>query len=157
MNLDQQIQSLIKEAPQDGKTPKAITVIAPVLKQVAQRLKYEKYFLLQTPDQRWQVTILSQRSQPHVEKSVIYAFARQEDAMKSTQDQQLVVLPLPVISLIFQLLAMETVDSLIFLETPDNLQIGIEIQRQEIQDLVRNQLQANRIRQQKTSLPPDIA
>lgn len=157
MNLDRQIQTLVSEAPQDGKTPKAIESIAPVLKQVAQRLQYEQYFLLQTPDQRWQVTTLSQQSQPHLEKRVVYAFARLEDAVKSTQDRQLIAVPLPIIPLIFQLLAIETIESLIFLEMPDNTQIGTEIQRKEIQHLIYKKLQQSRDKAQKSSLPPDIA
>lgn len=157
MNLDQQIQMLVNEAPQDTQTPKAIESIAPALKHIAERLKYEQYFLLQTYAQSWQVTTLSHRSQPDLKKRVIYAFAHLEDAMGFTQDRQLMALPLPVIPLIFQLLALETIDSLIFLETPGNAQIGVEIQRSELQHLIYQQLQEQRDTEQQNSIPPDIA
>jgi hypothetical protein len=140
MELQRQIQLLLQEAPQDGQTPQIVQVIAPVLLELAQRLKYTEYNLLQSLDQRWQVTTLQHRNQQNLEKSVIYAFGSAKDATNAG-NRQLLVTAKPVIQLLFQLLALEGVDSLIFMDTPGDQNKGIEIQRQELQELVRVQLQ----------------
>ena len=46
--LDQQIQSLIDDAPNDGVTPGLIKAIAPALKQLALNLRHEQYYILQS-------------------------------------------------------------------------------------------------------------
>lgn len=157
MNLEQQIQMLIDQAPQDGQTPAAVRAIAPILKQVAQRLRQEEYYLLQTLDQRWQVTTLSHRTESDLSKTVLYAFARQEDAAAHAgRRSALLAAPIPVLSLLFQLLALKGVDSVIFLDTPGDQQTGVEIQRQEIESLIQTQLQRSRP-QPGSRLPPDLA
>lgn len=157
MELDQQIQELVNGAPQDGRTPHAVQAIAPVLEQVAKRLQHTQYYVLQTLDQRWVITTLSNRAQPEVEKNVVYVFPRLEDAAASPDallDPQLVAMPIPVIQLLFQTTTLSSVDSIIFLDAPGNLELGTEISCQDVQTLIQTQLQQTLFRNR---VPPDLA
>lgn len=153
MDLQQQVQSLIDEAPIEGGMPAAIRAIAPLLASlVQQRLQYEQYYILQNLQSNWQLTTLKHRQQPGLEKTIVYAFANLQDATRSSRSAELVALPVPVISLLFQLLALDPVDSILFLETSGNLDQGIELTRQELQHLVQAELS-----QQRPAPPIDIA
>ncbi len=153
MDLQQQVQALIDEAPTDGGMPAAIRIIAPLLHDLAeQRLQHEQYYVLQNLQGNWQLTTLQHRQRPGLEKTVVYAFANLQDATRSSRSAELVALPIPVIPLLFQLLALEPVDSLLFLETVGDLDRGEELTRQELQQLVQEAL-----RQNQPSPPMDIA
>ena len=157
MNVDQQIQVLIEQAPQYGANPADIMTIAPALKAIASRLKHPQYFILQTFEQSWLMTTLTHRTQSNLKKNVVYAFPTLKDAGSSPQapaDPQIVALPIPTVHILFQMLAMKPVDSIVFFETPGDLQSGTEITRQNLQDTIRSIVQQNRHR---SSLPPDIA
>jgi hypothetical protein len=54
--LDEQIQVLLKDAPNDGVTGTAMAAIAPTLKAIAGGLKHTQYYVLQTLDQGWVMT-----------------------------------------------------------------------------------------------------
>ncbi len=162
MDLDEQIQLLIDNAPQDGITPRVVAAIAPGLKLLAQKLRHSQYYILQSLDNNWVVTTLSNRTNPDVEKCVIYAFpALQDIPVGSTTgfDADLIAVPLPVTHLLFQLTALETVDSIIFFETPGDLSNGIEIRREDIHNLVQLQLKQKPSApgNSPSQLPPDIA
>jgi hypothetical protein len=142
--IQAQVQALITNAPQDQQTLLGVQAIAPVLEQIAQRLEHSAYCILQSLDQRWQITTLTHRQQPTREKTVIYAYADRQAAIKAGQfqpDRQLLVVSQPLIQLLFQMLSLEGVDSLIFLEDNSNLNVGHEITRLEIQQAVQAQLQ----------------
>lgn len=162
MKLDRQIQLLIDNAPQDGHTPQAIKAIAPVLKLLAEQLQHSQYYIVQTLDQEWVLTTLSNRANPKQEKRVIYAFSTLEDVTadpNSLKDPQVIAIPVPVTHILFQMLAMNTVDSTVFFDTPGNLSSGTELLREYLQNLIQSQLQQNfsaRVNQ-TSSLPPDIA
>ena len=66
---------------------------------------------------------------------------------------------MPVTHILFQLVALETVDSIVFFETPGNLSNGIEIRREDIQNLIQVQLKQNSsaVIVSPSQLPPDIA
>jgi hypothetical protein len=156
MNLDEQIQTLIQEAPQDGATPALVEAIAPVLKHMAQQLRQPQYYIVQTLDQNWAVTTLSNREQPEVEKVVVYAYPTLKDAASGPyplKDPQIIALPVPVTHILFQMLAMAQVNSTIFFESPGNTIAGTEIQRNELFDRVQSHLKAT----QTAPLPPNIA
>jgi hypothetical protein len=161
MNLDQQIQALIDNAPQDGTTPNLVATIAPALKLLAGQLRHSQYYVLQTLDQQWVLTTLSNRAQPGMEKNVIYAFPTLKDVAtgpNSVQDPQLIAMPVPVTHILFQMMAMEAVDSTIFFETPGNVNAGTEVRREDLQTLVRAQLlQSQPQFGSSSNLPPDIA
>jgi hypothetical protein len=155
-DLDQQIQVLIEQAPQDGTTPAAMQTIAPAIKAIAQQLKHPQYYILQTLEQNWVMTTLNNRNQPEMAKNVIYAFSALKDVSKSPHplsDPQLVALPIPVTHILFQLIAIKAVDSIVFFETPGNTNAGTEVSREELQNMIRLYLQNLR----ESSVPPNIA
>lgn len=153
MDLQPQVQALIDEAPQEGGMPAAIRVIAPLLQELAeQRLKFEQYYILQNLQGNWQLTTLQHRQKPGLKKTVVYGFANLQDATRSSRSADLVALPVPVIPLLFQLLALEPVDSILFLETMGDLDKSEEVTRYELQQLIQTAL-----RQNQPSPPMDIA
>ncbi len=155
MDLQAQIRSLIDDAPQDGITPQLITAIAPVLEAIAQKLRHTQYYILQDLESRWVLTTLSNRKTPEVQKHVIYAFPTLEDVSLHSStglDAQVTALQVPVTHILFQLIALEPVDSIIFLEIPGTTDNGVEIRRDELQQLIQQQL-----RQKPSQIPPDIA
>jgi hypothetical protein len=150
MDLDAQVQELIDNAPQDGTTPMLVGAIAPVLKQIAMQLRHLQYYVVQTLDKGWAVTLLSHETQPNSQKQVIYAFPTLKDASNgpySIKDPEMLVLPVPVTHILFQMAAMDTVDSLIFFEVPGNVLTGTEIRRSDLQSLIQAQLR-------QTNAPP---
>ena len=161
MNLDLQIQVLIDNAPQDGTTPKIMEVIAPVLKLVATQLQHSEYHILQTLDESWLLTTLSNRAQPEIQKNVIYAFGTLKDAadFQSVSDPQILAAAVPVTHILFQMLALDAVTSIVFFDTPGNLAAGTEVRRDELQTLIQTQLQHSQSvpRSYPSNLPPDIA
>ena len=162
MNLNQQIQVLIDNAPQDGTTPQVVRAIAPVLKQIAQQLHHSQYYILQTLNSDWVSTVLSNRGNPNLEKRVIYAFPTREDALavpSSMPKMPAYALPMPVTHILFQLVAMEAVNSIVFFETPGNRSAAIEVRREDLQSLIQLHLQQSQSQQRtkRSNLPPDIA
>ena len=158
MNIDQQIQELIDDAPQDGSTPTLVATIAPVLKILASQLRHTQYYIVQTLDQNWAITALENRAQPGLEKNVIYAFATLKDVSAGPypmHDPQMIALPIPVTHILFQMLAMEMIYSVIFFDAPGNTAAGTEIQREQFSELIESHLLESQ--QPKSALPPDFA
>ena len=158
MDLDQQIQVLIEQAPQDGTTPRLVEAIAPILKQTARRLRHPQYYVLQTLNQSWIVTTLNQRSQPQVGKNVIYAYSNLKDVASGPyqlQDPEVMALPTPIMHILFYLISMPSVDGMIFFDTPGNTDIGTEIVREELTKLIQAHMQ--QLTMPQSNLPPDVA
>ncbi len=153
MNLDEQLQDLIQHAPQDGVTPDAVGAIAPALRFIAEQLRHADYYILQTLEEGWMMTTLSNRDQPDTQKNVIYAYSALKDATSdpSAKDPQVVALPTPVTHILFQMVAMSHIDSLIFFEEPGNFNIATEVSRENLYAILQLHLQ------QATPVPPDIA
>lgn len=172
-HLEQQMQSLIDNAPQDGQTPLIMQAIAPVLKHFASRLQRSQYYILQSSDRSWLVTTLSNRAQPELEKNVIYAFPTQKDShsFQPHPDSQILTLAIPVLSILFQMFAMTMVDSVVFFETPGNTINGTEVRRSDLETAIQGQLQQigtiyqnpiqnpiqNPAQTSPSTLPPNIA
>lgn len=157
MDLDAQIELLIEKAPKNGVAPEAITAIAPTLKAIAGQLQHPQYYILQTLEQGWLMTTLSNRNQPDAKKNIIYGFPSLQDAAASTgssKDPQIMAIPVPVTHILFQMLAMSPVDSTIFFEVPGVTGQGVEVRRQDVQNLVQLQLQQAT---QQNPVPPDLA
>jgi hypothetical protein len=157
MDLDAQIQFLIDNAPHDGITPQLVAAIAPALKAIARPLRYPQYYILQSLESEWVVTTLSNRANPELEKRVVYAFPTLKDATSNSSgglDSQVIAKAIPVIQILFQLLALEPVDSIVFFETPDMTTNAVEVQRSQLQDRIQQKLQKNRSSKQ---VPPNIA
>jgi hypothetical protein len=161
MDLDEQIRVLIDNAPQDGSTPRIVKAIAPLLKQLAVQLRHREYYILQSMQEQWVVTTLSNRAQPEMEKRVIYAFATVDDAKSAsgvTPDSGAIAIGLPVTHILFQTIVLRTVDSLIFFEEPGRLESGTEVRGNDIRNLVQAQLQRTFASPQSDSqIPPDMA
>lgn len=144
MDLDQQIQLLVDNAPQDGQTPQLLAAIAPVFKAFASRLRHTQYYMLQNLESSWIVTTLNYRSQPSLEKNVAYAFPTLQDVTtdpSARRDPQVLALPIPVAQIIFHLVSSPGIDSVIFFENPGNTEIGTEILRSEIAEMIQKHMQ----------------
>jgi hypothetical protein len=154
MDLEQQLQMLVDEAPKyDVPGPIMSQIINPVLKMLAQELNYLEYYIPQTREQDWIITTLSNREQPHLEKKVIYAFGTLNDALifSAELSQETIPMAMPVTRLILQLLSLEQVDSIIFMDHSDNPEKGTEIKQSSVQKLIETQLK------QLNNIPYNIA
>ncbi|HEY9877762.1 MAG TPA: hypothetical protein V6D29_04860 [Leptolyngbyaceae cyanobacterium] len=157
MDINTQIQVLIDEAPKDGVTGDAVRTIAPTLKEIAGKLQHLQYYIVQTLEQGWMMTTVSNRTEPDVQKNIVYAFSSLKDVAAgpySTKDPQVMALPVPVTHIIFQMLAMKPIDSIIFFETPGNVSQGIQVHREDVESLVQFNLQQA---QGNSQIPPDLA
>ncbi|PSB08531.1 hypothetical protein C7B69_22765 [filamentous cyanobacterium Phorm 46] len=160
MDLDQQIQALIEKAPPDGSTPQILEAIAPALLLMAQQLQHLEYSILQAIDQSWAIVVLSNLKQPGREKRVIYAWSSLQDALQAAAaGDRLNSVSLPVTHILFQMIALEGLDSIVFFESPGNLEVGTEITREQVQNLINVYLQQYRstLQSNSSNLPPDIA
>jgi len=155
MNIDQQLEQLIAEAPTERGMPKVIEyAIAPILKIIAQRLHHHDYYILQNTKENWQVTTLRHRQDQNLTKRVIYGFPTLEDARTFAQhsdDPELMALPVPVTHILFELLAFDQVDSVIFFDKSGNYDNGTEIPKEKLQQSIREKLQQLKA---KTEQPP---
>ena len=159
MDLEQQIQTLIKNVPQDGNTPQIVEAIIPALKLLAQQLKHLQYYILQTLSQNWVLTTLGHRSKLDLEKRVIYAFPTLKDASSSISADNIVATPMPVIHILFQMIAIQPLDSLVFFEKPGDLTVATEVKREDVQKMISiylRQYQASSS-SNPSKIPPDIA
>ncbi|MDZ8055246.1 MAG: hypothetical protein RMX68_001950 [Aulosira sp. ZfuVER01] len=157
MDLEAQIQLLIDDAPHDGVTPQLVAAIAPALKAIAYELRYPQYYILQSLDSEWVLTTLSNRANPKLEKRVVYAFPTLKDAsltLSTGLDSQVIATGIPVTHILFQLLALESVDSIVFFETPGTANNTVEVRRTDLQNQIRQKLQPSNTPKQ---VPPNIA
>jgi hypothetical protein len=153
MNLEEQVKKLIDGAP-DPKSRKSVLEIAPILQQVAATLPQTTYYICQSQEGESVITVLKHNRQPELEISVIYAFMNTEDISKfdsgSLTNQSAV--EVPVIQLLFYLLAFPEIERVIFLNNSQNLDIGKELSRQSLEDSIEQKLQ----QAPKSQLPPDV-
>ncbi len=154
MNLDRQIQSLIDDAP-DFESQMSVAAIAPTLQQVAQSLTRQAYYICQSPQGEWAITTLRHRQQPNLEIRVVYAFNNLQDVAKFGERQlgANVAVEIPVIYLLFEMLAMPTIDRVIFLTNSQNLDVGKEISRSYLEESIAKDLHQQST---PTTLPPDV-
>ncbi|OKH32957.1 hypothetical protein NIES2119_24800 [[Phormidium ambiguum] IAM M-71] len=162
MDLDQQIQVLIDSAPPDGRIPQAMQAIAPALKLVASQLEHPQYYVLQTLDEAWLLTTFNNPEQPQETQHILYAFPTLQDLTTQTgilEDPEVMAVPVPVTHILFQMVGMDTVDSAIFFETPGNLSEGVQLHREDLQNLVQSYLEQGSPAPQSPpgSVPPNIA
>ncbi|WAS06010.1 hypothetical protein LQF76_03715 [Gloeomargaritales cyanobacterium VI4D9] len=140
MELEQQLQKLIDEAPQGDNTAQLVRVIGPLLLNIAQNFRHKQYYIVQTLDKRWQTSIWA--NQDGAERTILYAYCTLQDATDSIpmpKDPWLMALPVPVVQIIFQLLGMEPVESVIFWEEAGP-KLGAELKRSDLQLWVQNHL-----------------
>ncbi|MGB3636067.1 MAG: hypothetical protein WBA39_00520 [Rivularia sp. (in: cyanobacteria)] len=157
MDLQAQIQFLIDNAPQDGITPQLVAAIAPALIQIAQKLRSSQYYILQNPSGDWVLTTLSNKSNPQLQKQVIYAYPTLRDVSTTSGvgfDPQMIAAPIGVIEILFQIVALQPVDSIIFFDTPGTTANAVEIPRSQVNNIIESSLQQN---SRRSDVPPDIA
>ena len=157
MDLDAQIQLLIDNAPHDVITPQLVAAIAPVLKAIAHQLRHPQYYILQSLDSEWVLTTLSNLANPKLEKRVVYAFPTLKDATLTIDaglDSQVIATAIPVTHILFQLVALEPVDSIVFFETSGTTTNTVEVRRTDFQNQIQKYLQKTR---SPKPVPPDIA
>lgn len=155
--LDQQIQTLIDNAPEEGNIGAVLQeAVVPTLKAFALQMQHLEYYILQSSDGGWVLTTLRNRQHPQLEKKVIYAFATHKDALEFSRTAMTKTIPMPIAiaQILFQLFALDRVDSIVFLETPGDRVNGTEVHRADLQKLVQQNLQEY---QKRSNLPPDIA
>lgn len=153
MDLEQQVAAIINDAPDYGVPSMVIEkAIAPILKLYASQLQHLEYYVLQNLAEDWILTTIT-NPKLNQNKKVIYAFISVQDAatFQGKTNPDLIAMPISVIQLLFRLFSLQQVDSIIFLENSQNLNQGMEIQRDQLSQLIQEQLK------QLTNTPPDIA
>lgn len=152
MELKQQLQILIDEAPEHGIAPAIMErAIAPIFEVVATQLQHLEYYVLQNLSEDWVISVISNDKQ---EKKVIYAFTTVKDAKYfniGRESDDIIAIRLPVVQILFRLFSVGQIDSIIFFERSQSTSGGVELKRRDLQNSLQQQLQ-----QLKTS-PPDIA
>jgi hypothetical protein len=153
MNLEEQVQKLIDGAP-DLESRASVMEIAPILQRVAATLPQTTYFICQSDRGEWVVTTLQRQKPPNLEIQVIYAFIRAEDVREFDGGSlaNSLAIEVPVIQLIFYLLAYPEIDRIVFLNNSQNLNIGKEVSRQSLEDSIQQKLS----QAPKAHLPPDV-
>jgi len=153
MDLEQQLAEIINDASDYGVPPIVIEkAIAPIIKLFATQLQHLEYYVLQNLAEDWILTTIK-NSQLKQEKKVIYAFISVQDAatFQGKINPDLIAMPILIVQLLFRLFSLQQVDSIIFLENSQNLNQGVEIQREQLSQLIEQQIK------QLTQTPPDIA
>ena len=139
MDIEKQIQILIDDAP-DQTTSQAILLVAPLLKEIAEQLPQQLYYVVQSLGQGWVMTTLRGRQDPKATKTVVYAYPSLETAAVGQADNpQMLALPHPSTHLLFQLLSLKQVDSIIFMQKKGKGQ-GVEVPRTMLEQVMRAQL-----------------
>jgi hypothetical protein len=153
MTINHQIQSLIDGAP-DPESRASVIALAPILQQFAAQLPQSKYYIAQSPQGEWVVTTLQHRQQ-NVEIKVIYAFNNIRDFQNFEAGELNLgtAIEMPIVQLLFDLLAFPDLDRIIFLTDSSHLDRGREISRQELETAIVTAIHnaANR-----STLPPDV-
>lgn len=142
MNLKSQLQELSKGL-QETLSPVAIEkAIIPVMVACAKRVKRGHFFVWESPEQEWIVTTLSHRLDPSLEKRVIYAFTSTQDAKKHEDfdDPRLGVVEVPIVLIFTKLLVLKDLDSIIFFPNRGNLKQGVELEKSQFLELIKNRL-----------------
>ncbi|MEY4520520.1 MAG: hypothetical protein RLZZ499_3120 [Cyanobacteriota bacterium] len=153
MTLEQQLQLIIDDAANYGVPSLVVeSAIAPVLKVFAEQLQHLEYYILQNLAEDWVLTTIA-NPQLQQSKKVIYAFISVQDAatFQGTANADLIAMPIDVVQLLFRLFSLQEVDSIIFLDNSPNLNHGVEIERDRLSQLIRQQIE------QLGKIPPNIA
>jgi hypothetical protein len=152
MTLEQQLQLIIDDAANHA-VPTAVVekAIAPVLKSFAEQLQHLEYYVLQNIAEDWVLTTI-RNPQLQQEKKVIYGFISVQDAatFQGSANPDTIAMPIPVVQLLFRLFSLQQVDSIIFLENSQNLNYGVEIERDRLLQLIQQQIEQFR------KIPPNI-
>jgi hypothetical protein len=162
MNLDEQLQILINEGPEHG-VSKAVMekAVIPALKFFASQLQHTHYHVLHSQDRSWLVTTLRHREKQQSDKRVIYAFSTRKDAasFQGITTPDIRIISLPATHILFQLFAVDRLDSIIFMEMAGKKEQGTEIERAKLQNIIDQQLRRLKLKPSSplTNIPPNFA
>lgn len=137
MTLDQQVQALLQDAPNDPEMRQITQIFIPMLKSLAGQRRHLQYFVAQTESGEWLRLSLINRTQSKQEKTVVYAFSTMEDAnslLDAEQDPPCQAVSIGLIDLLFKFFALNLGESLIFFEQPGDCQKGVEVRRSDFED-----------------------
>lgn len=158
MKLKKQLQILIKDAPKYGVSSEIMKRgVIPIIQTLAHQLKHLEYYIAQDREGSWLITTLANRHNLDQEKTVIYAFPSLASALNFSGESNSNIVPkaIPIADLLFQLFALKSVDSIIFLDSGNNLNRGKEINKEVLQNLIKNQILSSKLN--KTFIPPNLA
>lgn len=153
MTLAQQLDQLIQQGPKYGINTMVMRQgITPVLRNLAQSLAHEQYYILRSPNEQWVMTTLSDRDDATNTQKVLYAFSDQMSAASFPNQTGHDLTPhcLPSTHLIFQLLALKPLESLLFYEQPLPTTAIQEIKRSEFTTAIQKSLQQLKAQQSKS-------
>lgn len=153
MKIDRQLEILINDAANYGVSPTVIEkAIAPALKLLANQLKCSEYYVVQNLQDDWILTTISNPKLKQ-EKKVIYAFPSVQEAARFQDkvDPDILAVAIPVTHLLFRLLSLQQVDSVIFADNSSKITSGVEIERDRLSNLIKQQIR------QLNQTPPNIA
>jgi hypothetical protein len=150
MNLNEQIQQLIQDAP-DLESQMSVAAIAPVLQEVAATFSQTAYYIPTSQDGSWEIVTLRHRHEPNREIRAIYAFAKIEDLENESTSTS--IAQVAIVQLLFQLLATPQIDRVICFDNSHQLDRGKEILRSQLEKLIADRIQSMDTR---SSLPPDV-
>ncbi|MEM8642958.1 MAG: hypothetical protein AAGG51_29700 [Cyanobacteria bacterium P01_G01_bin.54] len=144
MSLEQQVIPLIQQAPDYGVNAVVMEqAIAPVLLELARSLAHPEYYLLQGPNQQWVSNTLVPKESQFPTKTVINLFMDEASALAfpNQTGEPLTAQRVPVVELLFQLLALKPIESFLIHEEPLPTQKIEEIKRSELQKAIQQSLQ----------------
>ena len=167
MNIRKQLEILANDALKYGVSIEIMEqAVNPVLKFFASQHKRTDYFVLHTSDRHWIITTLNNRKQPQITKRVVYGFVSHQEAhdfkdtiVPSNVNTPINIVSLPITYLFFEMFAARQVDSIILMDTPNNKTQGIEIKREDIENMIQKQLQQIKpnLSSRFQNTPPNLA
>ncbi len=125
--LEKQLQQLIDQAPQYNVPTQVMErAIVPLLKEYASSLEKAEYYIPQSLQGNWLITVLESKQAPIKEKKVLYAFDNINLGLKFVSSSQNKLKLIPVTHLLFEMFACEELDSVIFLDSSSETTKEIE-------------------------------
>lgn len=143
MNLEQQFTDLINEAPNYGVPSNIMEFgVIPILRNYADSLTHEEYYLRQTLEDNLVMTVLANKNHPEIEKKVIYAFPSVKDAAKlqDNSDPNIIAKAFPTSQILFQMFTMKEVDSIVFIDQINDLEQTQEIHCDDLKNAIQQKL-----------------
>lgn len=141
--LQQQLEPLIQQAPDYGVSAVVMEqAIGPVLLELGRSLAHAHYYILHGPDEQWVSTTLVPKDVEQAAKTVIYLFADEASAIAfpNQTGETLTAQRIPVVELLFQLLALKPIGSYLIHEQPIPTDAIQEIKRADLQTAIQQAL-----------------
>ena len=116
--LEKYLQQLIDQAPAYGVPSQVMEgAIIPLLQKYAALLNHTQYYIAESTEGNWLITVLEAQQIPPQEKRVIYAFDSIDTAAKAIISSKNKLKRFPTTRLLFEMFALLEIDSIIFLDS----------------------------------------